>query len=307
MRHFFLNDFFHYILSPTISLHGLYYKPFFALLTFFGIWLIIFFFFLFCFRRILAKLFPHLFNRLEPMLDKNTEKKTLILFLVSWFIAEFPLWVILPEHATRYATSILIPFSFLIVMMILYVFSFVKQRYQRILTIFVIFFVLLAIMTNISYVVAFRAGWGSSFIAIDKAQDFIAKDKEGKTIALYYGQSVAEEYYAINKSSKNHTLIPDLHFQQLQDESAFEQKTLLRSIETYHAEGYITIYIIKRVTTGDTALPKYNFEFYPFLKEVTIVEGRNTYDFFDVILRFLEHYGYKPNKIYIYKITLYTL
>ena len=177
---FFLNDIFHYILTPSISLQGLYYKPFFALLTFFGIWLIVIFLFLFLFHSFFRNFIPYLFistgNNLELTEKKDIiNTRTMTLFLFVWLAAELPLWIILPEHATRYANSILLPFSFLISFMILHVFTFIKQEYKKYFALFVIALVALSILSNLAYVFAFRGGWGSSFIAIEKTQDFIER------------------------------------------------------------------------------------------------------------------------------------
>ena len=300
IKHFFLNDIFHYITTPLISLRDLYYKPFFALLTFFGVWCIFLFMTLFVFRSFLLNHFPRYFSKNEGNnLLEGVDTRMLTLFLTVWFFAEIPLWFILPEHATRYATSLLLPFSLLVTLMIVQVLRIVKSQYRFVVTIFVVALVSLAALTNLAYVFAFRAGWGSSFIAIEKVQDYIGTHKEGKTAALYYGLSVAEEYYPINKSNKEHEFIKDLFFIQVKDISDFDKQKLL-----LYKKEYDTIYVIKRVTSGDNALPNIDLDTFPFLKHVQTVEGTNPYDPFDFFLRHLVRIGfvkYMPNKIFIYR------
>lgn len=294
IQHFFLNDIIHYITSPLISLEGLYYKPFFAIITFFGFWLIVLFIglsiALLCKNKI--KLFTGEFIPLE--------NKWIILFLLIWLVCELPLWIILPEHATRYANSILLPFLLLMTFMIIYVIKRIKQEYQKYVTCFVLVLVLLAVLTNLAYVTAFRAGWGSSFIAIEKTQDFIVENKEGKSIVFYFGQSVAEEYYAINKSNKNHELISTLTFKQVKNIEEFDEEDIL-----IYEQEYETIYVLKRITSGETALPNINFDEYSSLEQVEKIEGRNEYDPFDIIIQKVSSLGvlhYSPNYIYIYRL-----
>lgn len=303
IQHFFLADISSYVSTPIISLQGLYYKPFFALLSFFGVWLVITFFLIFLFRHFFIKYFSQYFIYKETtksnLLD-NVNSKMLAIFLSVWLFAELPLWIILPEHATRYATSVLLPFSLLIVLMILHCLAIVKQNYRFFFSIFVISLLILSILTNLAYVIAFRAGWGSSFIAIEKTQDFIADNKEGSAIVLYYGQSVAEEYYPINKSSKGHEFVGDLTFKQIRDVSDLEEKDIL-----LYTKEYQEVYILKRVTSGITSLPDINFTVYPSLEPVQIIEGTKFYDPFDIMIKFMANKGifnYNPNYVYIYKI-----
>lgn len=308
IQHFFLNEITHYIFTPTFSLHDLYYKPFFALLSFFGIWLIIFSLLLFLLQPLLIARFPKYFGRTEEDFEKSSEQdillknidtKMLVLFCTIWFFAEFPLWIILPEHATRYGTSILLPFSLLITVMILYVFVHIKRESRKFFAIFALTLVFLALLTNLAYVFAFRAGWGSSFIGIEKVQDYIAEDKEGNTLVLYYGQSTASEYYPINKSDEYHEFIHTLTFMQIRSlpELSEENIPLL-------GENYTTVYVLKRVTSGDNGLPPLDLSTYSSLELAQVIEGTNSYDPFDILLKLLVQRGfieYKPNYIYVYR------
>ncbi len=305
IQHFFLNDIPNYILTPLISLQGLYYKPFFALLTFFGVWLIIISLLLFLLHTFFRKFFNNVFaltnNRLELTERKEVMSvKTILLFIFVWLAAEIPLWIILPEHATRYATSILLPFSLLVLIMILHISSYIKQEYRKFLAFFVVIFVILAILSNLAYVFAFRAGWGSSFIAIEKTQDFIAHNKEGKTLVLYYGQSVAEEYYAINKSNEQHELIADLYFKQLKETSNFSKEAILSYVSDYNE-----VYVLKRITSGNTELPPVLIENYSFLTEIQTIKGTKKDDPFDVFIAFLTKLNvlsFSPNYVHVYKV-----
>ncbi len=305
IQHFFLNDISHYISTPIISLQGLYYKPFFALLTFFGVWLMFIFLLLFLFQPLFRKFSLGMFiaSENDPELrekKENIDAKMITLFLFVWLAAELPLWIILPEHATRYANSILLPFSILITLMILHVFSFIRHEHKKICASFVILFIVLAILSNLAYVFAFRGGWGSSFIAIEKSQDFIAEQKEGKAVALYFGQSVAEEYYPINKSNKQHELIDTLVFKQLKETSDFSKEAILS-----YGANYNEVYILKRITSGYTELPSIPFEDYSFLKEIQTIEGTKKYDPFDAFIQFLTKMhvlSYAPNYVLVYKV-----
>ncbi len=305
IQHFFLNDISQYVFTPVISLQGLYYKPFFALLTFFGVWLMFISLLFFLFHSLFKKLFPHVFTSINnhPELTEkkeNIDMKTITLFLFVWLAAELPLWIILPEHATRYANSILLPFVFLFTLMILYIFSSINVQYRKFFASFVILCVLLAILTNISYVFAFRGGWGSSFIAIEKTQDFIAADKEGKVAVLYYGQSVAEEYYSINKSNENHELIDTLVFKQLKETSDFSEEAILS-----YSTNYNDVYVLKRITSGNTELPPVQLEDYSFLTEIQTIEGTKKYDPFNAFIKFLTKMhvlSYTPNYVLVYKV-----
>lgn len=306
IQHFFLNDISHYILTPVISLQGLYYKPFFALLTFFGVWLILLFSLFLLFQPLFRRVLPALFIASENVAESREKKesintKTIVLFLFVWLAAELPLWIILPEHATRYANSILLPFIFLLTLMILHVFASIKDHYKKFFASFVIICVLLAILTNVSYVFAFRGGWGSSFIAIEKTQDYLADQKNGRAVVLYFGQSVAEEYYAINKSSESHELIETLTFKQLKETSDFSEQAILSYIEKYDE-----VYVLKRVTSGNTELPAVPLRDYSFLTEIQTIEGTKAYDPFDSVIALLTKMrvlSYTPNYVYVYKVT----
>ena len=315
MEHFFTYDLLHYSTSPLFSLSDLYYKPFFAIITFFGFWCIMLLLTLFLLYHFLCKLLTkHFYSRKEREENERSisveeatlnvtsenkfETKSLTLFLFVWLFAELPLWIILPEFATRYATSVLLPFSLLVVVMTLYVLSTIRKMYRKYVAGVIILLVVLAILTNVAYITAFRGGWGSSFIAIEDAQDFIASDKEGNTIGLYYGFSTADEYYPINKSSPTHELIPDLYFEQQHNEEDFTKEKM-----TEKATVYDTIYVLKRLTTGGTELPEYTFEEYEYLTLVKVVEGTRTSDPYDFLMKILVRAGvnYNPNYIYIYK------
>ncbi len=305
IQHFFLNDISHYILTPAISLQGLYYKPFFALLTFFGVWLILLFSLLFLFQTFLRKTFPTIFSPLSNIPEsinqkQNIDSKMILLFLFVWLAAELPLWIILPEHATRYATSILLPFILLVTLLIFHVLVTIKEQYRKFFASFVLICVLLAILTNISYVFAFRGGWGSSFIAIEKTQDFIAENKEGNVAVLYFGQSVAEEYYSINKSNQNHELVDTLHFKQLKETSYFSQEVILS-----YRQDYDEVYVLKRITSGNNELPPVPLETYSSLLLLQTIEGTKKYDPFDAFISFLTRmhfFTYTPNYVLVYKV-----
>jgi hypothetical protein len=333
IQHFFFTDVLYYVTTPMISFKTLYYKPLFALLTFFGFWLITIFFVLFCFRGyFIARFTKYTQPQPKPItlsmrlniarqhkvpnnrcgraysqehgkddFFSGVNKRSAAIFFVVWLFAELPLWIVLPEHATRYATSILLPFCLLLTLMVMQVFSLVRKEYRRFFALFTLTLLFFALVTNLAYVTAFRAGWGSSFIAIEKTQDFIAQDKEGNTLALYFGQSVAEEYYAINKSSENHTLIADLHFKQLKNEDGFKEDLLFQYSEEL---VYETIYVIKRVTSGGNGLPDVDFDTYDSLELVAVLEGRNMADPFDFFLssNIIEDLGYDPNYIFVYEL-----
>lgn len=296
---FLFGDAVRYISSPLPYFSDLYYRPFVSVMTFFGFWLFLVFVLLFLSRDWLnaQQRFNAVFNKTEF----SSSKKSALIFLLIWVMCELPIFFILPEPAIRYAAAIILPS--------LGIFFLFFQETEEILNwhkrkIIVIFFILFsfAILTNFSYAVLFRATWGSSFIGMDKTSYYILEnnlEKNKKAIVYYYATSVAPEYYAVDKESSDkytvsNRIIPlKIDISKISSAYFEEQK-----------DEETEIYVIKRISSfGNSQYPSLNFDTLPYLKKITVIEGRSD-NAFDNVFNFLTSVlkiPYDPNTFYIYK------
>lgn len=266
LLNFFGDNSANYILSPSINFNNLYYKPAIAVLTFFGFFLII----------LLIIIFIKLYFSDVDCRKKMAEKKNEFLFLFIWFFAELPLLVSLPEHAVRYLSSFIIPF-YLIVFLI---FDVLKKKFNK--KIFYLFVLLIIgiMLTNLAYISAFRIGWGSQFIANQKALDFIESQNKTNFTAIYYSQSAAYDFVPLYKNISDYKIKDLEKFSMTNNLSHFSEEYL-------KILPYEKVYIIQKISAnGRSVLPPISLNYRKDLNESHSFVGikNNLFDKFNLQL-----------------------
>lgn len=297
---FISNDFSENIMQPIPTMNTLYYKSFTAILTFFGFWLLVGCFLIlilhFVTKRI--KKVERYFCEGEPLDD--LKKRGIILSSV-WLLCELPYYVFLPEHAIRYSFALFVPFSILATVLITTAQERIQQNYRKTVSIVLLILLAGAILTNVAYVYAFRAGWGSSFIVFEKGMDYFAvKHTDQRIGVLYASGSVAEEYFYVNKSSETYTFGTGITYIKARSDEDFSEQKIQEATQNFNE-----FYVIKRITSySKSAFPDVLLETYPSMQLETVEEGFDKTILFDRWNAFLVNMfniSYEPNKIYIYK------
>jgi hypothetical protein len=313
----FLNSFWENITNPIPSYNGLYYKSFTAILSFFGFWLIVI--------VVIGLFLQWIHRKWEYRINKEREKENsnneggdivivkdnfqkvnakLLLTLSSvWMLCELPSYIMLPEHAIRYIFPFTIPFFiFVTTLIVLFLQNIKKKRTKRIVIVFVLLMIISSMLISTSYIYAFRAGWGSSFIGFEHTMDYFAENHDAKTGVLYYAGSVAAEYKYVNKSSPTYEFGEGIDYIKTATLEDFNE-ALIKEM----ASEYEEFYVLKRVTSLSKAeLPTPPFETYSSLIEFKVIEGTDEtilFDRWNTFLMDLLNTAYEPNKIYVYKHT----
>lgn len=292
IKHVFLNDFWNNVSNPIPSYGSLYYKSFTGIITFFGFWLI--------FIIVLGLIF--LWLRKRHFFEDSAEKKVFFLTL-AWMFAELPAYIFLPEHAIRYIMPFLIPFVFFVAFFVIKWAAFLSEQYSFMGHIFVFIMIGGVILTNVSYVYAFRAGWGSAFIGFEKGMNFFSEQyaEESREIGvIYYATSAATEYKFVNKSSENYEFAKGITYVHSGDVADFSEERLYN-----FSQKFPSLFVVKRVTSVQkTGYPNVELENISYLREMVVFEGYDDKILFDRIhkkLADLFSISYIPNKIFIYK------
>lgn len=310
------------ILNPIPTYSVLYYKLFWNILTFFGFWLIVGVFLLFLLQKIFWKTRINeirtnneinnetnneVNNEIKNEINNQQRDDKLIYCLaVVWMLCELPSYLFLPESAIRYLFPFFIPFSIAVTLLISQSVENLQGKWRTVALSFVLIMLIGAALTNISYVYAFRAGWGSSFIVFEKGMNYFADNYQGKTGVLYYAGSAAEEYFYLNKSSKTYEFAEGITYIKSADPSNFSEAKLGE-----FAKQYDFFYVIKRITSVSHAeYPSVALETNSNLTLVATFEGIDEQIMFDRLNLWLMkriNVDYQPNKIYIYKFLTTTI
>lgn len=263
------------------SLHTLYYKTFWEIVTPYGIII--------------------LFISIAIIIIKNVsflkQENNLILFCFFWLLSEFPLWLLLPEPAIRYTSPLFPPFLLLFFFVIKKAGDTINQQSCRKLfgygVLLLLFFM---ITTNVLYSVIFRATWGSAFIAEGKALSFIEEVREPNAVVLHYQPSVAEIFVAIDISNTS-------VYAQKKDVVYLPINNFSDSSLRAYAENYTETYVVQRITsTGKKFPPTYNLSDSKILVLYTVIYGTEETLFDRLIFSPLTSTLIVPNKILVYKL-----
>lgn len=301
--HVFTNNFFETLTSPIASYDALYYKSFYDILTFFGLWIcIIILFLLFLLRLLFLPLKLFRSEQDVKITNINTNTKWIFILCVSWMVCELPTYIYLPESAIRYSFAFFIPFTIFMTLLISYTISFISYNYRKTVLGLIIIMIFAAMLTNVSYVYAFRAGWGSSFIVFEKGMDYFAENipSRGNIGVLYASGATASEYYSLNKSSPTYEL--DLPIQYIMSSNAqdFSEQNLQK-----YAKNYTFFYVIQRTTSVSvTKIPDLPLDNYVSFTKIATINGTDNTILFDRwnmwMISFLE-IPYRPNELHIYQ------
>lgn len=292
LQHVFINNIWENVTTPLPSYEELYYTSFTGILTFFGIWLIIF---------VSIGLLVMYWKRDYEENQKKYEIDIKLLFSLTsvWMICELPSYIFLPEHAIRYIFPFFVPFSLFVATLLVIFISKIK-KYKTPFLVFILLMVISAMFINTSYIYAFRAGWGSSFIGFEGVMDYFAENHQNEIGVLYYASSVAIEYIYVNKSSSQYDFGKGITYIKSANLDDFSEEKIKE-----YAEQYDEFYVLQRVTSiSRTVYPAVKIDIYPSLIHIQTIEGYNGNILFDRVNRYIMEIvgtGYQPNQIFIYK------
>ena len=218
-------------------------------------------------------------------------------FACAWFIAEVPILINIPESAVRYTSALIAPSALLLSVMYTTAFETIEKKYKKVCALFLMICITGIFLTNISYVFAFRASWGSAFIGEELVSEWILSQHEQNVGVLYYATTAGDEYLVVNKNNNNYCITKDLVYLKTSDVRAYNSEKL-----EVLAKKHSSLYLVKRVSTKENSkYPPIDFEQNKQVKLAKIIEGRSNTPFdwaSSVIMRKLAYY---PNKFYIYK------
>lgn len=274
------------VVQPVPVLENLYYKTFWEVVTVYGI------------VFIAASIFIVLWKKKSW----EIEEKRIIYFSLFWFLSEIPLWFVLPDPALRY-TSSLFPPSFLLLFFLLKNAEEQMRRLgrEKIWNIIVLVLLLCIVGTNSIYSVAFRATWGSAFIAEGNAMEFIEQSRQPNSVILHYQPSTAPVFVPIDFSNTNaYRQKKDVIYLPI---SNFSDEVLLE-----YTTQYNEVYVVERVTlSGKRFPPTYDLDKSQILSVINVIYGvQNT--IFDKLFfsgRIVQ--WIKPNEVIVYRVKHHNL
>ena len=299
IHHVFSNHLFENLINPLPNMSNLYYKSFYDILSFFGVWFLIFILLLTAIKTFKNN---HVFTQKTTTTTKiNT--RLLYALTLAWMLSELPTYLFLPENAIRYITTFMIPFSLFITTTTAVLLQKVKPRYHTTLSaIFIILFTGI-ILTNVAYTYAFRAGWGSSFMAFEGVMDFFAEHHTTATGVLYYSGAVADEYKFVNKTGMDYAFGKGITYIKSAELKEFSNDAIKRM-----AVKYPNFFVLKRTTSvTKTNYPPLDIENSSILSLVRVINGvdcHNTlFDRINLLMMHALNKDYQPNRVHIYKYT----
>ncbi len=293
----FSNNFLENVFNPLPNMSNLYYKSFYDIISFFGIWFIIILLVLVVLKKTGNK---HLFN-LNNTNKNNLNTRLLYSLTIAWMFSELPTYIFLLENAIRYITTLMIPFSLFVSTIVCSLLQKIKPKYKKIVGMALTILIACTIIINSSYTYAFRAGWGSSFTAFEHVMNFFAEQHNKNTGVLYYSSAVADEYKSINKKNTDYQFGKNITYLKSSNLKDFSKNSI-----TSLSKKYGDFYVLKRTTSvSKTSYPEIDIETISELKLVRIINGIDCknmlFDRINLMIIKLFNIKYHPNKVYIYK------
>lgn len=274
---FFIKDFFRNPLA-TPSFRNIYYKSFLQVLT-----PTLFLTTLYYFIRLIAASNSRFIK----------ENKMAFCFAFAYLIPESIIWFLLPEPASRYFSSQVLPIALFISLIL-----FSARRYLVRLKpskAFVILIFLVYVGYNFTYTYFFRATWLSSEIGKRKAADYIETIRADNTLVLFKRESVAPDYFPLNTDGDFYKAPEGIMYLSPGNYSSEYLKSF---------KDYKEIYIVQKETSfKKNKVPNLNLENRPDLVLVKVIEGKtdSLFDKINMTVCKLLQMDYQPNKFYIYK------
>ena len=222
------------------------------------------------------------------------------LFLLCWILGEIPLWFVLPETATRYLSSVMIPLTTLCLLAIIRFRSVFQGRFRYVLKFIVSIVLVVTITFNMLYVYIFRGTWGSSFIGYSKTADYVESIRDKNAVVMYYAGSAAREYFPVDKSKRRFCFKQDVKYQKTFSESDLRVEGLKKISGDYNE-----LYVIKRITSFTRSqFPSIDYSNNRNVQLVNVIygEGDFIYDRLNKFLVKLTGINYLPNEFRIYKL-----
>jgi hypothetical protein len=249
------------------------------MITFFGIWILLFSLLILIFSIIKKQLIP---NNNKPLY-----------FLCAWIISELPLWFVLPEHAIRYTSALIVPITLIGGILVSYALSCVHVSLKKYYVPLMMFLFIGICITHVGYSLAYRIGWGSSFIAMDTAAYYLAA-YDPDAHATYYALSAGDEYLILTKEKGNYSISTTPRFIKTTDVTAFDNLIASKDSQAY---------ILQRITPQGTAFPPLSLQ-QQNLQEIIRIKGTSTNGFDYLYLKICSWFKKTPltSEVAIYHI-----
>jgi len=222
------------------------------------------------------------------------ENRMALCFIFAYLVPELIIWFFLPEPATRYFSSQVLPVSLFITLIF-----YSSSKYMSFLKpnkIIIASLLLIYVGYNFTYTYLFRATWLSSELGKRKVADYIETVRGANSVVLYKQEQVAPDYIPLNKN-RDFYIIPPQGIAYLPSNDYSSQ--YLKSFNNY---SYI--YVIQKETSfKKNRLPDLDFTKRRDLVLVKVIEGKtdSLFDKINLSVCNLLHINYQPNKFYIYK------
>ncbi len=269
------------VVQPVPVLEDLYYKTFWEVVTVYGIVLLA------------ASIFIVLWKKR----NWEIEEKNIIYFSVFWLVSEIPLWFVLPEPALRYTSSLFVPFFLLLSFFLKNAEEQIENlRRKKIWNILALVLFLSMVGTNITYSVAFRATWGSAFIAEGNAMELIEEIRQPNSVILHYQPSVAPVFVSIDFSNTS-------VYQQKKDVVYLPMSNFSDEAILEYTTQYSEVYVVERVTSsGKRFPPTYDLEKSQVLSVMDVIYGVQDTIFDKLLFSVWTEQWIKPNKVIVYRV-----
>lgn len=223
------------------------------------------------------------------------EHRMALCFGAAYLFPELLLWFLLPEPASRYFSSQVLPVALFIVIIF-----FSADRYLwklRSKKIFVSLIFLIYIFYNFAYTYMFRATWLSTEIGKRKVADYIENIRNQDTVVLFTADNAAPSYTPLRKYGEFYKQPDGIIYFAAENYSNQNLKTI---------RDYKEIYVVQKETSfRRNKVPDINFDSRKDLALINIIEGKtdSAFDRTNSFICKILNINYQPNKFYIYRHT----
>ena len=141
--------------------------------------------------------------------EKNTwSTNSILLFAATWMLVELPIFISVPEPATRYLSAFIIPFVLFSCTLVSNMLKKIPLPVVRIAKCGIFIIVCLIVIANVLNTTFFRIRLGSDVIAMEKVSTLL--EKTTNSCIVYAPSYVADQYLLLNKTNNRHELRTDL-------------------------------------------------------------------------------------------------
>ncbi len=255
------------------TFRGLYWKSFPNLITFFGIWLII----------ISLSVFIVTGCRYVQREEKEKRKwsaSSIFVFGVIWMFVEIPIFISVPEPATRYLSAFIVPFIISSCALVSYMLKNIPLRFVTSAKCGIVIVVGLIVVANILNTTFFRIRLGSDIIAMGKVSMIL--EETTNSCIVYAPIYVADQYLLLNKTNKRHEIRNDLIRIQAKGKEDFTIEKL-----RHYKEKCVRLFVVQQKSImRQTLFPSFDYRKEKEMHLVQHIQGINK-SLFDRFLLFI--------------------